>query len=64
MNDRAFLIWIHQRLVEQHNESPLFDYMHRLRAIIANTDPNVESPSSASNSIESLLAHDEKNRPI
>jgi hypothetical protein len=37
--DREMLIWFHQRLVKQHKESHLFDYMHRLRWIIAATPP-------------------------
>lgn len=35
--DREILLWFHQRLVHQHKESYLFDYMHRLRWIIAAT---------------------------
>jgi hypothetical protein len=34
MTDRELLIWIHQRLVKVHGESPLVDYMHRLRDVI------------------------------
>lgn len=34
MTDREILIWIHQRLVKVHGESPLVDYMHRLRDVI------------------------------
>jgi hypothetical protein len=33
--DSEFLEWIHERLVHVHNEHKLFDYMHRLRAVIA-----------------------------
>lgn len=32
--DREVLLWLHQRLVNQHRESHLYDYMHRLRWII------------------------------
>lgn len=35
--DREVLLWFHQRLVHKHKESHLFDYMHRLRWIIAAT---------------------------
>jgi hypothetical protein len=35
--DREVLLWFHQRLVHQHKESHLFDYMHRLRWIIQAT---------------------------
>lgn len=33
-DDIEFLIWLHQRLVHVHNESPWTDYMWGLRAII------------------------------
>lgn len=35
--DREFLCWLHERLQHQHHESPLIDYMHKLRAIIQDT---------------------------
>lgn len=38
--DREVLIWFHDRLVHVHKESELFDYMHRLRHIIAATPKN------------------------
>lgn len=34
MDDKQFLMWIHDRLVNVHGENELFDYMHRLRSII------------------------------
>ena len=34
MNDKAFLLWIHDRLIFEHGENKNFDYMHKLRAII------------------------------
>lgn len=34
--DRDFLMWIHERLQNVHGEKELYDYMHRLRCIIAN----------------------------
>lgn len=37
--DREILLWFHQRLVHQHKESSLVDYMHRLRWIIQATPP-------------------------
>lgn len=43
MKDREFLKWIHARLEHVHHESPLMDYMHKLRAIIATTDPDKET---------------------
>ncbi len=56
MNDRDFLIWIHERLTNVHKESPLVDYMHKLRAIIRNTpkDKATENISSCNN-IRELL---------
>jgi hypothetical protein len=45
-SDVDFLLWLHARLVEVHNENPNADYMHKLRAIIltiplTTTTPNV-----------------------
>lgn len=37
MKDKEFLIWLHERMEHVHNESPLMDYMHKLRAIIKAT---------------------------
>ena len=34
VTDREILIWIHQRLVKVHGESPYVDYMHALRDVI------------------------------
>lgn len=44
MKDKQFLIWLHERLVEEHGESPIVDYMHKLRAIINATDPEQDTP--------------------
>ena len=44
MKDRDFLIWIHARLVE-HGDSPIIDFMHRLRAIIVSTPDDRETPN-------------------
>lgn len=55
MNDQEFLMWIHERLEHVHHENPLFDYMHRLRAIIAKTPADRHSKRSPiSNSLEEL----------
>jgi hypothetical protein len=43
MNDQEFLMWLHERLVEVHGESEYVDYMHKLRAIIKNTDASQRS---------------------
>jgi len=33
--DKLFLKWIHQRMVCRHGENPCYDYMNKLRCIIA-----------------------------
>jgi len=48
MNDKEFLQWIHDRLQHVHNESGLVDYMHKLRSIIAATDPEQLTPNVCS----------------
>lgn len=55
-SDRDFLMWIHARLEVVHGESPSFDYMHKLRAIIAETpaDRNTASVGQSGNSLEDL----------
>ncbi len=56
MSDKEFLIWMHNRLTEVHNESPLFDYMHKLRAIIKCTPADEVSPNMGTgNSIEHVI---------
>ena len=55
MKDRDFLKWIHEQLEHVHHESPLMDYMHKLRAIIAATDPEKETLNMGmSNSLAEL----------
>lgn len=55
MNDREFLIWIHERLQHVHGENPLTDYMHKLRVIILGTDPLRETANvDTYNSIEEI----------
>ena len=43
MNDRDFLSWIYERLEHVHGESPLMDYMHKLRSIIEATPRDRET---------------------
>lgn len=52
----GFLMWIHGRLEHVHGESPLLDYMHKLRAIIAEMNPAQSTPScgQGKNGIEQL----------
>lgn len=47
MNDRDFLIWIHERLEHVHKESPYLDYMHKLRKVILSTPAKKETPNCA-----------------
>jgi len=55
MKDREFLMWIHERLELIHNESPLVDYMHKLRAIIRSTPKDKETPNALScNTLDEL----------
>jgi len=45
MNDKEFLLWIHQRLSQVHGENKNADYMWKLRAIIANTPDDKVTPN-------------------
>jgi len=53
MKDKEFLQWIHDRMLHVHGENPPVDYMCKLRAIIAATDPNKLTPNVC-NSCEKL----------
>lgn len=58
MTDQEFLIWIHERLEFVHDENPLIDYMHKLRAVISATPKNQITPNMLSfNSLEELKKH-------
>lgn len=46
MNDKDFLQFIHDRLVSVHGENLNYDYMYKLRAIIANTPYDKFTPNS------------------
>ena len=55
MTDRAFLMWLHERLEHVHGERPIADYMHKLRAIIKATSRAQLSPNTGTaNSLEEL----------
>ena len=55
MNDRDYLIWLHERLTEVHGERQCVDYMHKLRAIIKTTPKEKCSQNMATgNSLEEL----------
>ena len=45
MKDRDFLLWIHARLIERHNENPNVDYMNKLKCIAESIDPDNETPN-------------------
>ncbi len=47
MTDQKFLWWLHERLVNVHGERELVDYMHHLRAIIADMSPDRQTPTVA-----------------
>ena len=49
-------MWIHERLEHVHGESHLMDYMHKLRAIIAEmpADRKTVSVGQGKNSLETL----------
>ncbi len=56
MKDRKFLCWLHERLEHVYGDNRLVDFMHKLRAIIAATPPEQETPNVGSyNSLEELL---------
>lgn len=68
MKDREFLMWLHERLEHVHKENPLFDYMHKLRAIIYSIPEYHDSSlHRGQNSLDelkkSLIALDEFNKP-
>jgi hypothetical protein len=52
MKDRAFLLWIHARLIERHNENPNVDYMNKLKCIAESTDPAKETSNLYSSAVE------------
>ena len=55
MKDYDFLCWIHARLEHTHGESPLVDYMHKLRAIIRDMPKNqISTNANTYNSLEEL----------
>jgi hypothetical protein len=55
-SDRGFLMWIHERLQHVHCDPDLADYMHRLRAIIADmpADRKTVSKGQGKNSLAAL----------
>jgi len=45
MKDREFLMWIHDRLRDVHNEDENLDYMYKLRSIIDTIDADQITPN-------------------
>jgi len=63
MNDREFLMWLHERLTGVHKESPIVDYMHKLRAIIKATPEDKLTPNcGGSNSLHDLRVEIDEGR--
>jgi hypothetical protein len=56
MKDKRFLAWLHDRLCFVHGEAFHDDLMHKLRAIIADTPVDQETPNT------SLLTQDDLNK--
>jgi len=65
-SDRGFLMWIHERLEHVHGENHLMDYMHKLRAIIADlpADRKTVSVGQGKNSLEALQESILENDPV
>lgn len=59
MKDREYLAWLHERLEHVHKESPLVDFMHKLRGVISATPPEQETPNDGRGmgSMEELRVH-------
>ena len=54
MKDRDFLMWLHERLEYVHYERPGYDYMHKLRDIIASIPKEQESKQSNTNNLAEI----------
>lgn len=54
LNDREFLMWIHERLENVHGDSNIADYMHQLRAIIMATSPGYRTKWTGTSTLEQL----------
>ena len=54
MKNREFLMWLHERLVHVHGENEMYDYMHKLRTIIADTPAWKETQNVAQPKLEEL----------
>lgn len=61
MNDRCFLMWLHERLEKVHGEDACYDYMHKLRAIIKATPEDRYTPNMGTgnglNELKALMAN-------
>jgi hypothetical protein len=45
MNDRDFLIWLRERMINHYHESPYVDFVHKLTAIINATPADRLTPN-------------------
>lgn len=45
MNDKEFLQWVHDRMSHVYGENESFDFMYKLRAIIAATPEAQVTPN-------------------
>ena len=52
--DREILTWFHERLVHRYGESELYDYMHRLRAIIRATGKTATHRKGGCNTLKAM----------
>lgn len=55
MEDKMFLIWIHERLRLVHKESPNIDYMHKLREVIGIIPDKLITSNKGSVSLDNIL---------
>ena len=54
MDDRDFLIWLHERVVNLHVDNDCEDFKHKLRNIIANIPTGQKAPAVVTNSMADL----------
>lgn len=56
VTDREHLMWIHARLADRHKDNELYEFMHRLRAIITSIPPDQVTPNDGrgQNSLQQL----------
>ena len=60
MEDKRFLIWLHQRLVHVHGEDTHYDYMWKLRSIIEAIPADQITPNTTG--VDNYDQHEPKER--